>query len=42
MSVKLTIFLRLQSFDEVVQDPGPKTTHEVAIFASGVWKNVFY
>lgn len=27
-----------KSFDETVRDPGPKTTYEVAIFASGTWK----
>lgn len=32
--------LLVQSFDETVRDPGPKTTHEVAIFASGTWKKV--
>ncbi|XP_062088871.1 uncharacterized protein LOC133795434 [Humulus lupulus] len=29
-----------KSFDDVVGDPGPKTTHEVAIFASGTWKKM--
>ncbi|PIA61340.1 hypothetical protein AQUCO_00300707v1 [Aquilegia coerulea] len=28
------------SFDDTVRDPGPKTTHEVAIFASNSWKKV--
>ncbi|KAG6593204.1 hypothetical protein SDJN03_12680, partial [Cucurbita argyrosperma subsp. sororia] len=27
-----------KSFDETVRDPGPKTTYEVAIFASDTWK----
>ncbi|KAF3436460.1 hypothetical protein FNV43_RR23552 [Rhamnella rubrinervis] len=29
-----------KSFDEIVQDTGPKTTCEVAIFASGTWKKM--
>ncbi|BBH10430.1 B-block binding subunit of TFIIIC [Prunus dulcis] len=29
-----------QNFDDIVQDPGPKTTHEVSIFASGTWKKM--
>ncbi|XP_024026216.1 uncharacterized protein C57A7.06 [Morus notabilis] len=29
-----------QSFDDIAKDPGPKTTDEVAIFASGAWKKV--
>ncbi|KAI5311138.1 hypothetical protein L3X38_045605 [Prunus dulcis] len=29
-----------KNFDDIVQDPGPKTTHEVSIFASGTWKKV--
>ncbi|KAI5311141.1 hypothetical protein L3X38_045608 [Prunus dulcis] len=29
-----------KNFDDVVQDPGPKTTHEVSIFASGTWKKM--
>ncbi|BBN68505.1 U3 ribonucleoprotein family protein [Prunus dulcis] len=28
------------NFDDIVQDPGPKTTHEVSIFASGTWKKM--
>lgn len=30
----------LQSFDDIVKEPGPKTTYEVAIFASDSWKKV--
>lgn len=30
----------LQSFDDIVKKPGPKTTYEVAIFASDSWKKV--
>ncbi|KAL5857809.1 hypothetical protein ACOSQ3_005267 [Xanthoceras sorbifolium] len=29
-----------KSFDDVVKDPGPKTSHDVAIFASGTWKKM--
>ncbi|XP_031256151.1 U3 small nucleolar RNA-associated protein 14 homolog A [Pistacia vera] len=29
-----------KSFDEVVRDPGPKTSHDVSIFASGTWKKM--
>ncbi|XP_034229675.1 U3 small nucleolar RNA-associated protein 14-like, partial [Prunus dulcis] len=29
-----------KNFDDIVQDPGPKTTHEVSIFASGTWKKM--
>lgn len=29
-----------KSFDDIVRDPGPKTTHEVAMFASGSWKKM--
>lgn len=40
--VYIYIYFRFgsQSFDETVRDPGPKTTCEVAIFASGTWKKV--
>ncbi|KAK0581539.1 hypothetical protein LWI29_014953 [Acer saccharum] len=29
-----------KSFDDVVRDPGPKTSYDVAIFASGTWKKM--
>lgn len=29
-----------QNFDEIVKNPGPKTTYEVSIFASDTWKKV--
>ncbi|XP_043709609.1 uncharacterized protein C57A7.06 [Telopea speciosissima] len=29
-----------KSFDDIVKDPGPKTTFEVAIFASGSWRKM--
>lgn len=29
-----------KSYDDVVRDPGPKTSHDVAIFASGTWKKM--
>ncbi|CAB4291839.1 unnamed protein product [Prunus armeniaca] len=29
-----------KNFDDIVQDPGPKTTHDVSIFASGTWKKM--
>ncbi|CAK9175337.1 unnamed protein product [Ilex paraguariensis] len=29
-----------KSFDDIVKDPGPKTTYEVAIFASNSWKKM--
>ncbi|KAJ9696533.1 hypothetical protein PVL29_008650 [Vitis rotundifolia] len=29
-----------KSFDDIVRDPGPKTTYEVAMFASGSWKKM--
>lgn len=35
----MTLFV-VQSFDDIVRDPGPKTTYEVAMFASGSWKKV--
>ncbi|XP_054823107.1 uncharacterized protein C57A7.06 [Prosopis cineraria] len=28
----------LKNFNEIIKDPGPKTTYEVAIFASDTWK----
>lgn len=30
----------VQNFDDIVKDPGPKTSYDVAIFASGSWKKV--
>ncbi|KAJ6815061.1 uncharacterized protein M6B38_134695 [Iris pallida] len=27
-----------KNFDDIIKDPGPKTTYDVAIFASGSWK----
>lgn len=33
-------FCGAQSFDDVVKGPGPKTSYDVAIFASGAWKKV--
>ncbi|KAK4849568.1 hypothetical protein QYF36_026224 [Acer negundo] len=29
-----------KSFDDVVRDPGPKTSYDVSIFASGTWKKM--
>ncbi|ESR36139.1 hypothetical protein CICLE_v10027776mg [Citrus x clementina] len=29
-----------KSFEDVVRDPGPKTSYDVAIFASGTWKKM--
>ncbi|KAK9945694.1 hypothetical protein M0R45_011193 [Rubus argutus] len=31
----------VKNFDGSVQDPGPQTTHEVSIFASGTWRRLF-
>lgn len=30
----------VQSFDELVKDPGTKTTYDVAIFANNSWQKV--
>lgn len=38
--LKRFCFNCLQSFDDIVKDPGPKTTYEVAIFASDRWRKV--
>lgn len=32
----------LQSFDDIVRDPCPKTTYDVAIFASDKWRKVIF
>ncbi|KAM1257364.1 hypothetical protein ACFX15_030720 [Malus domestica] len=29
-----------KNFSDIVQEPGPRTTHEVSIFASGSWKKI--
>ncbi|GLU16828.1 hypothetical protein SLE2022_332420 [Rubroshorea leprosula] len=29
-----------KNFEDIVKDPGPKTTYDVAIFASGTWKKM--
>lgn len=33
-------FCGTQNFDDIVRDPGPKTTYEVAIFTSDSWRKV--
>lgn len=40
VSSSVTLCFVAQSFDDIVRDPGPKTTYEVAMFASGSWKKV--
>lgn len=40
--MKYFFFNGSQSFDDIVRDPGPKTTYEVAIFASDRWRKVSF
>ena len=40
LSRSVTLCFVVQSFDDIVRDPGPKTIYEVAMFASGSWKKV--
>lgn len=42
ISMTIVYLCGLQSFDEVVRDPGPKTSYDVSIFASGTWKKVLF
>lgn len=38
--INLTESFFLQNINEIIKDPGQKTTYEVAIFASDTWKKV--
>lgn len=40
--MNILFFNGSQSFDDIVRDPGPKTTYEVAIFASDRWRKVSF